>query len=255
MWAAGLAHGAVLGKSLQSFFRVGKLTRWSRGRCPRGIHPGKIGQCFIPTHDGARRCPCVTAALQDDDSSVQCLVTREPAAEPCRAGKGVAMHKLPARYRTVGGLSIAYATLMAVFLVFSVSNMPLTGAPKLQHAVDWLVVGAFVLTPLPLLLGGFRLCSKKAATRETTWLLFIAGLLLLLKAFALTLALYQELAHTHSGTAGLGAFVALTFIIMPASIWGVVVLFTAALLDLRLRPLSKTAPDRAGFPAESEEQR
>jgi hypothetical protein len=32
------------GRSLQSFFRVGKLTRWTCSRGPTGVHLGKIGQ-------------------------------------------------------------------------------------------------------------------------------------------------------------------------------------------------------------------
>jgi hypothetical protein len=140
------------------------------------------------------------------------------------------MAPLPAGYRIVGGLSIAYALVMAGFLALGVFG---SGPPPLRNAVDVLVAVTFVLTPLPLLLAGFLLCSSQAATRATAWLLFIAGLLLLAKAAAVTLAVHQALTHPTSSTAGL-AVLLVPVIIMPASMWGVVVLFTGVFLGRRL---------------------
>jgi hypothetical protein len=141
------------------------------------------------------------------------------------------MEPLPAGYRTVGGLSLAYALIMAGFITLAVLG---SGIPPMKDPADWFVALTLVVTPLPLLVGGFLLCSNQAAPRATAWILFIAGLLLLLKAFAVTVLVHQALTHPKGSTAGL-AVLLVPAIIMPASIWGTVVLFAGVLLERRVR--------------------
>ncbi len=147
------------------------------------------------------------------------------------------MDSLPAGYKLVGGLSLGYSFIMAGFLALSISS---GSATSLTDAVDILVAAMFVLTPAPLFLAGFLLCFSQTAGRLTVWTLLIAGLLLLAKAAAVTLLVLQALTRPTSSTSVL-ALVLVPVFIMPASIWGVVVLLTVNLLRNRIRSRSETA--------------
>src|SRR6516162_2084067 len=123
-------------------------------------------------------------------------------------------------FRVVAGLSNIYAMVMGGFVVLIFSNPK--SAPRDEY--DWLMAVTFVLTPLPLLIGGVLVFSKNlTAVRAGSWLLGIAGLLLLAKAFVVSLAVIHELRHPSSSTGALIIFL-VPMIVMPASIWGIVVL-------------------------------
>jgi hypothetical protein len=135
----------------------------------------------------------------------------------------------------IGGLSIAYALVMGACVALW-TRLPGQDYRPISETVLWMLAGTFVLAPLPLLLGGALLLSGKAAMlRTASWALGIAGVLLLLKAFAVTLAVGEGLRKSKDPL-DVPVFVAFVpFIIMPAAIWGGVVLVTGYLLERRLR--------------------
>ena len=145
------------------------------------------------------------------------------------------MEALPSGYRLVGGLSAVYAVAMGAFLALIVAD-PHASAPR--DAVEWLGAGTFVLSPLALLLGGVLLFTKSTATlRAASWVLAFAGLLLLVKAFVVTCVIVEEFRHPTSSTGSL-ILILVPMIVMPASIWAVVVLLTSFFLARRLPPAS-----------------
>jgi hypothetical protein len=71
------------GRSLQSFFRMGKLTRWTCSRGPTGLHPGMIGLSgYSPISDYPYGGP-------REDS-------RRPSPRPISPESAVANRPLPA---------------------------------------------------------------------------------------------------------------------------------------------------------------
>jgi hypothetical protein len=149
------------------------------------------------------------------------------------------MQTLSSGYRVVGGLSAVYAAVMAGLLVSGAANSP-NSWPR--DALNWFLAVLFVLSPLALVVAGVLLYTKQAATlRAARWALGIAGVLLLLKAFVVTLAVVQEFKHSTSST-GVLIVVLVPMIITPASIWAVVVLVTSISLDRHLRSQGAAAP-------------
>jgi hypothetical protein len=142
------------------------------------------------------------------------------------------MEALPPAYRFVGVLSAVYALVMGAFLALIIA-VPLT--PAQMDAVKWLAAGTFVLSPLALLLGGVLLFTKTTATlRAARWVLAFAGLLLLVKAFVVTCVIVEE----YRKPDGSLILIWVPILVMPAPIWGVVVLLTSFFLARRLPPSS-----------------
>lgn len=161
---------------------------------------------------------------------------------------------LPAGYRVVGGLSIAYALVMTAFLVFVAAASEKLPAPA--GVLDWLTAAAFILAPVCLLLGGCALFARSPGVlRGASAALVAAAAVLLLKAGVVTAGVVQELRAPTSSTGVLVVF-NIPLVIMPASIWAVAVLVTGIALGRRLRgdrrgdaagsAVPGTAPDRGG---------
>jgi hypothetical protein len=151
---------------------------------------------------------------------------------------------LPTGYRAVGWLSIAYALLMGLFVVFGLAITPIVPAP--QDFLDWLAAAVFVISPLGLLLGGCLLLSNNPPTLGAASLVLIAtGVVLFLKAAVVTATTVRELRRPNSSTSVL-VIVNVPLLIMPASIWAVTILGTGFLVRRRLRqqpdPCQKARP-------------
>jgi hypothetical protein len=147
------------------------------------------------------------------------------------------MRRLPAGYHIIGGLSIAYALVMGGCVVLWI-GLAFNEYGPLSETVLWMLAGTFMLAPLPLLLGGVLLLSSKAAMlRTASWTLGIAGVLLLLKSYAVRLAVVELLRNPklRDPLAAAVDYGSVLFVIVPAAIWGSVVLVTGYLLQRRLR--------------------
>ncbi|MBX9627138.1 MAG: hypothetical protein K2X82_25270 [Gemmataceae bacterium] len=145
------------------------------------------------------------------------------------AEQGVVMRALPTGYRFVGALSIAYALVMVTFLAqLATSPVP---PPFPARPVEWFLAVTFALGPLVLLPAGVLLVTAKqpATLRRAGLLSAGAGVVLLLKALAVTIGVVQELTHPTDAQSGL-VLVFVPMFIMPGSIWAVTLLATGALL-------------------------
>jgi hypothetical protein len=146
---------------------------------------------------------------------------------------GVAVETLPVGYRVVGGISVAYAVLMGLVLVL-VASAALNQSPP-RGALDWLGIAAFVLSPVALFTSGCLLFARREpALRLSAWASMIAAAVLLCKAGLVSLATVQELQHPTSSTGVLVIF-NIPLIIMPASMWAVIVFATGVNLVRRIR--------------------
>jgi hypothetical protein len=103
--------------------------------------------------------------------------------------------------------------------------------------LDIIFIGAFTLTPLPVLLAGILLLTAAAQSKPTIWIVGIASLLLFFKALVVTLWVAQTFAHPKDALDPLAAITAVPMTIMPSSIWGVVMMGTAFALSRRLPDL------------------
>jgi hypothetical protein len=168
------------------------------------------------------------------------LSEREIMASLEQAGRSSSGGAIPTGCRIVGALSIAYGLVMLVCLASLGSHLAADVSKGVQvSAKDAPLVGVFTLTPLPVILAGALLITPVAGSRATVWIVGIAALLLLFKALATTLWVVQTFTQPKDALDPLAAVIAVPMFIMPSSIWGVVMMWTAVSLSGRLRKLQK----------------
>ncbi len=175
-------------------------------------------------------------------------------ASSMQADRHPSSDTVPTGCRVVGALSLVYALAMLGWLGLmgtSIASDADRNRVEMSPA-DVLMIGAFILTPLPVLVGGTLLLITAARSRVTTGIVSVAGLLLLLKAMATTFWVVQTFAHPKGALAPLAAVIAVPVFIMPSSIWAVVMISTAIGLHRRIakgdivdiRAETTTAADR-----------
>jgi hypothetical protein len=140
---------------------------------------------------------------------------------------------IPAGYRVVGWISMAYAALLGVYLGFLVSN---AGGRVPRVPVVQLVLAAFLLPPAVLFASACLLLTRgQTALRVGVWVSIAAGPFLLLGAILASL-MTLGLSSTEGRIWGVfPAWGTIPLIIMPTSIWALIVLITGVTLGRRLR--------------------
>jgi hypothetical protein len=151
--------------------------------------------------------------------------------------------RLPTAYLVVGGLSIFFALGVAKNAITIGIGILLGKSPAPATPAEWAWAAAFILPPLPLLVGGILLFAKTPPKLSVARVaLLLSSAILLLTAAFLILSIVGDFEHnTRSETAGGLALAVMVAIAGPALIWAVVVLVTGIMLGRRLRQSSQIA--------------
>jgi hypothetical protein len=171
-----------------------------------------------------------------------------------RRDGGVHMGKLPAGYRVVGGISVAYGALLGLLLVtiLAAALEPLppgvVAGPWSTSNPYWLrnwldLIAGWVLPPVALLLSGCLLFTRgQTALRSAAWASIVTAAVLLLQAGFLSMKAAQRIQLERSYPsffAGDGPmWWAIPLFVIPPLIWAVVLFATGLRLRRRLRPPS-----------------
>jgi hypothetical protein len=150
---------------------------------------------------------------------------------------GVFAMRLPAGYLVVGGLSIFFALGMGSNAVRIGISVLAGQTPAPTTFVEWAMAAAFILPPLPLLVGGILLFAKTHRKLYVARVaLLLSSAILLLTAALVIFTIVEDFKHsTRSDTAYGLAFAVCIAIAGPALIWALVVLATGIMLGRRLR--------------------